>query len=355
MTKKEIVLFVDDEENILNSLKRGLIDEDFDCIFVTSGQKALDVLKKEDICVIVSDMRMPGMDGLTLLKEVRAKYPGVVRIVLSGYAQLQQILATVNQADVFKFITKPWKMEDEFIVVIRQALEYYRLQHEKAEFELTMAKQNLAYQNILKKLDDVLKTSRNNMKIHNDMCRNALENLSGKLEKSNNLDEHIIMLNITTNVIKRVFSAMDEDETEKMVEESATCLRNILNESQWIKKFEVLNNFAVNDRFFLNWELLHNCILVFEQLLCSKPGNYYMKIILAPEGGSKTMKFTISILVSVLQGVNAPQLIKDYGSEKDQIIELLNPLFSSALSMMKGTFQSARVDTNIVAKISIAF
>lgn len=65
---KRTVLFVDDEVNVLNSLKRGLIGEEYDCEFVSSAKEALKILEKQDISVIVTDMRMPEMDGLTLLK-----------------------------------------------------------------------------------------------------------------------------------------------------------------------------------------------------------------------------------------------------------------------------------------------
>ena len=162
MSKKFSVLFVDDEVNILNSLRRGLIDEEYNCFFAYGGAEALEILKKEKICVIVTDMRMPGMDGLSLLKEVKAKYPNVVRIVLSGYTQLQQVLTTINQADVFKFITKPWKLEEEFKIVLNQAIEFYRLQDERNELEEALNKKNVAYQNILKNMEDVLKEAKKN-------------------------------------------------------------------------------------------------------------------------------------------------------------------------------------------------
>ncbi|MDA3845774.1 MAG: response regulator [Vallitaleaceae bacterium] len=127
MEKTYSVLFVDDEINVLNSLKRGLFDETYNCIFASSGKEALLLLEKQEIAVIVSDMRMPEMNGLQLLKTVKEKYPDIVCIVLSGYTQLQQILATINQVDIFKFITKPWKLEDEFKVIINQAVAYYQM------------------------------------------------------------------------------------------------------------------------------------------------------------------------------------------------------------------------------------
>lgn len=124
------VLFVDDEADVLSSLKRGLIDEEYNCLFASDGYKALEVMDKNPIAVLVSDMRMPGMDGLKFLNEVRARWPQTVRIVLSGYVQLPQILLTINQPGVFRFITKPWKLEDEFIGTIREALDHYILNEE---------------------------------------------------------------------------------------------------------------------------------------------------------------------------------------------------------------------------------
>ena len=124
--KKNSVLFVDDDINVLSSLRRGLIDEEYKSFFATGGQEALAIMEENEISVIVSDMRMPEMDGLKLLKTIKEKYPDTVKIVLTGYTQLQQVLATINQVDIFKFITKPWDMEEEFKIIIRQAVEYYK-------------------------------------------------------------------------------------------------------------------------------------------------------------------------------------------------------------------------------------
>lgn len=152
--KGNSVLFVDDDISILSSLKRGLIDEDYTSFFATGAEKALAIMEDNEISVIVTDMRMPGMDGLQLLKIVKEKYPMTVKIVLSGYTQLPQILATINQVDIFKFITKPWKLEEEFKVVIRQAVEYYNLQREKEMLKEALEKRNIVYQNILKSTDE---------------------------------------------------------------------------------------------------------------------------------------------------------------------------------------------------------
>lgn len=157
------ILFVDDEVKVLNSIKRAVITEGFKSHFATSGEKALEVMESTNISVIVTDMRMPGMDGLKLLKIVKEKYPDTIRIVLSGYAQLTQILATVNQVGVFKFITKPWSMDEEFLPSIRESLEYYNLKKASEQLKKFLEDKNNAYTNILKTNNDILQSSKNDI------------------------------------------------------------------------------------------------------------------------------------------------------------------------------------------------
>ena len=88
-------------------------------------------MEQKSISVIVTDMRMPVMDGLVLLRIVREKFPRTIRMVLSGYTQLSQVLATVNQGEIFQFNSKPWQMEEELLSSVRQAIERYNIETEK--------------------------------------------------------------------------------------------------------------------------------------------------------------------------------------------------------------------------------
>lgn len=151
------VLFVDDEENILKSLKRGLMREPYKKVFASSGKEALEIMKTKQISVIVTDMRMPGMTGLELLREVKELYPETVKIVLSGYTHLPQILATINQVDIFKFITKPWDLENEFKRVINEAIAYYNVKFENEILRKSVSKKNELYQKLLKSNDEKLR------------------------------------------------------------------------------------------------------------------------------------------------------------------------------------------------------
>ncbi len=129
----ERVLFVDDELNVLNAYKRALRRQ-FDLHLASSGQEALERLAEEgEYAVIVSDMRMPGMDGVELLSRFRRESPATVRIMLTGNSDQETAVAAVNEGDVFRFLNKPCSPQ-ELAAAINDGLEQYRLQ--KAEKEL---------------------------------------------------------------------------------------------------------------------------------------------------------------------------------------------------------------------------
>ncbi|MHC4586099.1 MAG: response regulator [Planctomycetota bacterium] len=128
--KKRTVLFVDDDEIILRSLERGLLDELYIQLFAKSGQEALEILKKEEVHVIVTDMRMPGMDGVELLKIVKETYPHIVMIVLSGFTDMSIFQTEFNQGEIFEFVPKPWELEIDLKKVVRNAIDHYNLQNE---------------------------------------------------------------------------------------------------------------------------------------------------------------------------------------------------------------------------------
>lgn len=118
MTKKKI-LFIDDEPNILSGLKRMLrsLRKEFHLEFTESGKKALEIMEQHDFDVVVSDMRMPGMDGATLLAEIQKRFPYSIRIMLSGQANEESIMRTVGV--VHQFLAKPCDPEHLKAVLLR--------------------------------------------------------------------------------------------------------------------------------------------------------------------------------------------------------------------------------------------
>ena len=107
------LLLVDDEAFILSALKRLLRRDGYHILTADSGQQGLQVLETTAVDVIVSDQRMPGMTGVEFLREARKRFPGTVRMVLSGYTELQSVTDAINEGAVYKFLTKPW--DDELL------------------------------------------------------------------------------------------------------------------------------------------------------------------------------------------------------------------------------------------------
>ena len=132
MAKKKVML-VDDEEVVLESFKRGLKGEGYEIITAVNSNDAFNKLNAfPDIKVIVSDIKMPGMDGMEFLKMIKREYPYIIRIVLTGYADVDNAIAAVNEGQVYRFITKPWDIMEVRIILrlalqYQQALEEYRL------------------------------------------------------------------------------------------------------------------------------------------------------------------------------------------------------------------------------------
>ena len=124
------VLFVDDEEKVLKAIERCLLDESYNKYYAKSGQEALDILRRDEVHVIVVDMVMPGMNGLELLKIVKKQYPNIIIMVLSGYAQPVNTMMAMCEVGIYRFISKPWTYDDDFRAIIRWAINNYDLQNE---------------------------------------------------------------------------------------------------------------------------------------------------------------------------------------------------------------------------------
>jgi len=133
--EERTVLFVDDDRIVLRSIARGLLDEPYKVCLANSGKEALEIMCQQEVHVLVTDIRMPEMDGTELLRIVSKEYPQIVKMVLSGYSNTTEITKAIHQEGVFEFIPKPWNLQEgqEFREIVRRAIEHYNLQNQNAE------------------------------------------------------------------------------------------------------------------------------------------------------------------------------------------------------------------------------
>lgn len=130
------VLVVDDEVRSQDALRRTL-DEDFTVFTASSADEARGLLQRQPVSVILCDQRMPGMTGVNFLKEVREQWPDIVRIVISGYTDSEDIIAGINEAGIYQYILKPWS-PDHLLDAVRNAVEAQVLQQQTARLDLEL-------------------------------------------------------------------------------------------------------------------------------------------------------------------------------------------------------------------------
>ncbi len=135
------LLFVDDEQDTLDSLSRFLRREPYIKHFATSGKEALELLETCNIAILLTDLRMPEMSGMELISQVKTSHPDIVRIILSGIHDIDQIIESINTGEVFRFIPKPIEPQG-FKKIITDAIDYYQLKTEREVLFDQLARKN---------------------------------------------------------------------------------------------------------------------------------------------------------------------------------------------------------------------
>jgi two-component system response regulator HupR/HoxA len=143
------VLAVDDEQASLNAINRTLRKE-FEVILSLNAQSALEALKKEKIAVLLADQRMPGMTGVELFQKALQIQPNAVRILITGYTDIEATIQSINDGQIYYYINKPWEPED-LRLIVRRAAEYHQLleDNKKLMAELKQANEQLQAENII--------------------------------------------------------------------------------------------------------------------------------------------------------------------------------------------------------------
>jgi putative nucleotidyltransferase with HDIG domain len=152
MRHAHTVLFVDDEVNILKALQRLLRSEHMNVLCASRAQEALELLDKQPCQVVVTDQRMPEMSGVDLLSQVRQRYPDIVRMMLTGYTEMDVAVDAINRGEIYRLITKPWN-DDELRATIRQAFDHSDLKNEIKRLNQVTREQNFKLQDMNRNLE----------------------------------------------------------------------------------------------------------------------------------------------------------------------------------------------------------
>jgi len=174
MDKKYHILYVDDEKQNLISF-RATFRKNYHIYLAQSGKEAIDILQQQPVDLIISDQRMPGMTGVELFEQILPEFPNPIRMVITGYSDIQSVINAINKGKVYYYITKPWN-PDELKLIIDHALESYQLRQENKVLlaeknELMLKAERQEKENILSQFE-TLKNQVNPHFLFN--CLNAL-------------------------------------------------------------------------------------------------------------------------------------------------------------------------------------
>lgn len=177
MEPKHTILLVDDEENILNALNRTLRKEGYRILTATSGREGVSIVEKERIALVLSDHRMPEMDGVEFLSEVKKRSPDTVRMMLTGYADMQAVLAAINRGEVYRFTTKPWN-DEELRLILRDGIRQYEMIQQLWDLQELTQRQNLMLKDLNTSLErKVSERTKEVERLYEDLERNFFDSV----------------------------------------------------------------------------------------------------------------------------------------------------------------------------------
>lgn len=141
ITEPRRLLIVDDEENVCKALRRSLRKEGYELFSANAPTAGLELLAREEIDLVISDHLMPEMTGLEFLKIVRNRFPNVMRLMLTGHADMQTAIDAINMGEIYRFLTKPWD-DTELKVTLHLALEQLDLERENRRLLASVRRQS---------------------------------------------------------------------------------------------------------------------------------------------------------------------------------------------------------------------
>ena len=174
-----VILCVDDEPSILSALRRLFRPAGYQVLLAQSAAAALELLQQQAVDLVISDMRMPEMDGAQFLHQVRQRWPQPMRLLLTGYADISAIVEAVNQGEIYRYITKPWD-DGELLQIVREALQHGGLQREQQRLLSLLAQQNTALRLTHVRLEDLVIQRSTELTAANESLRHANERLKAR-------------------------------------------------------------------------------------------------------------------------------------------------------------------------------
>ncbi len=249
------ILYIDDEQDNL-TVFYSAFRRDFKVHLANSALEGLEIMKKQNIHLVIADQRMPEMTGIEFLEKIKLKYPDCIRMVLTGFTDVEAIIQAINKGRVYRYITKPWS-KDELKLSIDRALETYNLKQQNIKLFTDLEEAN---QTLEKKVIERTEKIESQRKELTDSIQYASRIQSALLPQKEELDKHLpayFILNKPRNIVSGDYYWLAQKDN-KVVVAVADCtghgipgafmsilglahLNEILNQTAVLKADEILN------------------------------------------------------------------------------------------------------------------
>ncbi|WP_299975726.1 HD domain-containing phosphohydrolase [uncultured Pseudoteredinibacter sp.] len=229
------IMIVDDEQSILNSLQRLLFDMDCNIRTSTSGHEALQALQDQAADIVISDMRMAGMDGVEFLNEVASRWSETERILLTGYADLESTIGAINKGKINFYMEKPWD-DDRLRRIVQKGISISHGKHRTQLLEEKVKRQNEQLKELNEDLEKKVAERSKDLAESNSKLQSSLDQLKVNYQQTTNLFSSLIEQRMGNSLISKQnlmlllkkmaeLSELEKDETRALI--YAGILRNL--------------------------------------------------------------------------------------------------------------------------------
>ncbi|NOR68348.1 MAG: response regulator [Methylomarinum sp.] len=346
------ILLVDDEANILSSLRRVFRRENYQVEVAMNGEEALQLLAQNEFQLIISDFKMPHMNGAELLKEVKSRHPKIIRIMLTGFADTDAVMGAINEGAVYKFILKPWN-DDDLRVTVALALEQYDLLQKNRQLQ----HENQHQHKQLKKLSKLSNTDNEQLAImlnKKQLINNGQLQEIFKIKQNSNtpvvkiiVDKQWVDEKVIRKILRQEFFVEEVSLAEFQIkQEILDLLPRSICEQQWALPLKIENNLLLlatadpmnmglqaDIRFFtgLNLQVVMADLAAIENKIAEVFGEFpnfgEMEDIISTEDPFET----IEVIIDEKDDVSLEQLLRE--TETPPAIRLVNSIIIEAVRL----------------------
>lgn len=356
---KGIVLFATNDENALSVLRSEIICEDYKCLFASNGKEVIEIIKNNEISVIIVDRSVQEINGLVLLKEVRNLSPNTLRIVLLENNEVQGIIESINKMDIFNFIVKPLKNHSECKFVINQAMDCYNFRKESEALKNVIDSmgskyqnmvRDISYKNISKPVEHKIANTKDESNIIKDTSNTIIEHLFKILDNNRSEDKNFdyeFEKGFYKIYNDNISSQIDEIDVNKLLDKIISTIKTYNKNCKVEKEFEFPESYKIK----ISKAVFDSFLKYIFMFSVNSQDTYNIKI----NGAINYVvnQEIINFIVNISDKTNDQFMLSSINSLNTERIEFINVFMNQLLESCNGRFRINKIQAKLIIEIHL--